>query len=108
MRLEHYPVEKLKKDIVRIVSKYLDIGKYRVFFFGSRVAGTGTERSDIDIGIDGLKPVPFNTLLNIRSEIGELPVLYKIDVIDFGSASGSFRNVASKKVEFITKVKKQI
>lgn len=43
MRLEHYPTDKLKKEILSIVGKYLDLGKYRVFFFGSKV----TNKSNI-------------------------------------------------------------
>jgi septum formation topological specificity factor MinE len=39
MKLEHYPVEKLKEEILKILSKYLDLSQYKVFFFGSRVKG---------------------------------------------------------------------
>jgi septum formation topological specificity factor MinE len=39
MKLEHYPVEKLKEEILKILRKYLDLKHYRVFFFGSRVTG---------------------------------------------------------------------
>jgi len=49
MRLEHYPIEKLKKEILEIIGKHLDLNKYKIFFFGSRVTGKGNDRSDIDI-----------------------------------------------------------
>lgn len=101
MRLEHYPVEKLKKEILAIVGKHLDLQHYRVFFFGSRVAGNGTDRSDIDIGIEGLEPVPFGIVLDMKEELKELPTLYKIDVVDFTGASKDFREVASKDIELI-------
>ncbi len=39
MKIEFYPEEKLKKEVREIISKYLDLNKYRVFFFGSRVRG---------------------------------------------------------------------
>jgi len=39
MKLEFYPAGKLKKEILEIVGKYLDLKKYKVFFFGSRVKG---------------------------------------------------------------------
>ncbi|MEK7189472.1 MAG: nucleotidyltransferase domain-containing protein [Patescibacteria group bacterium] len=52
-RLEYYPVEKLKKELKDIAAKYLDLKKYHLFFFGSRVTGKGSERSDIDVGIEG-------------------------------------------------------
>lgn len=31
MKLEHYSEEKLKEDILRILSKHLDLSKYKVF-----------------------------------------------------------------------------
>lgn len=103
MRLEHYSSEKLKKEIVTIVGKHLDVNSYAVFFFGSRVSGKGSDRSDIDIGIKGPRAVPVRELRKIKKEIGGIPTLYKIDVVDFYDVSPSFRKVASQHVEFITK-----
>jgi septum formation topological specificity factor MinE len=40
MKLEHYSADKLREDILRILGKYLDLSKYKVFFFGSRISGT--------------------------------------------------------------------
>jgi len=37
MVIEFYPVEKLKKEVLAIIGKYLDLNSHRVFFFGSRV-----------------------------------------------------------------------
>jgi len=99
MRLEHYPKEKLKKEILEIVGKYLDFHEYRVFFFGSRVAGKNDERSDIDVGIEGAKPIPAGTMLDIQEEIENLPTLYKIDVVDFYDVSEKFREVAKQHIE---------
>lgn len=52
MQIEHYPSEKLKKEIIAILSKYPDLSQYRVFFFGSRVKGNNFPSADIDIGIE--------------------------------------------------------
>jgi uncharacterized protein len=101
MRLEHYSVEKLKKEIASIIGTHLDLNSYRIFFFGSRVSGKGNERSDIDVGIDGIIPVPASALLKIKEEINSIPTLYKIDVIDFKSSSEDFRSVALKFTENI-------
>ena len=100
MRLEHYPQEKLKKEILAILEKHLDVSDYRVFFFGSRVAGTGTERSDIDVGIDG-KSIPWSVWHEIREEIEAIPTLYKIDIVDFSTAARRFRSVALADTEDI-------
>lgn len=101
MRLEHYPEEKLKKEILKIAGKHLDLKKYKVFFFGSRVSGGGDERSDIDVGIEGETPLPSTALSDIQEEIEELPILYKIDVIDFAEADEKFRKVALQYIEKI-------
>jgi hypothetical protein len=102
VRLEHASAENLKMVITQIIARHLDLGDYEVFFFGSRVSGTASERSDIDIGIEGPQKIPFSVLSQIREEIDELPVLYKIDVIDFKQASEGFRQVALKHIEWIT------
>lgn len=102
MRLEHYPIEKLKKETREIVGKHLDLAKYRVFFFGSRVTEKGTDRSDIDVGIDGPEPVPFEALMDIQEELEKLPVLYKIDVVDFRSVVSKFKEVALQHTELLS------
>lgn len=101
MRLEHYSKKKLEKEILKIVGKYLDLKKYKVFFFGSRVSGKGDERSDIDIGIEGLKTISSDIMLKIRGDIGNLEILYKIDIIDFKDADKIFLEVAAQHKEYI-------
>lgn len=93
MRLEYYSQEKLKKEILAILEKHLDLTDYRVFFFGSRVAGKGTERSDIDVGVDG-KSIPWSVWYEIREEIEAIPTLYTIDIVDFSTTTRRFRAVA--------------
>lgn len=101
MRLEYYPEEKLKQEVLGILGKHLDLSKHKVFFFGSRVTNKGTERSDIDIGVEGPKPLPISVLGSIKDEVDALPTLYSIDVVDFTGASDTFRQVAKEKVEYI-------
>ncbi len=102
MRLEHYPIEKLKKEILIILGSHLDLRQYRVFFFGSRVQGKGNYSSDIDVGIEGVTPVPFVVLEDIKEELDRLSTLYKIDVMDFAHASKKFREVAFQNIEPLT------
>jgi uncharacterized protein len=99
MRLEHRPVEYLKQKLLQIIRAYPELADSKVFFFGSRVTGRGDERSDIDVGIYGSEPVPPRIWLDIREAVEELPVLYKIDLIDFQRASPSFREVALQEIE---------
>jgi len=101
MKLEFYPPEKLKKEIREIVGKYLNLGEYKVFFFGSRVLGKGSERSDIDVGIEGPKEIPSPIFLEIQEEIENLPILYKIDVVDFKRVSLEFKKIALQSTEVV-------
>jgi len=94
MNLEYYPLDKLKEEISDIVSKYLDVSRYHVFFFGSRVTGKNNERSDIDIGIEGPKPVDIKTMMDIEEEVDKLPTLYKIEIVDFLRVESKFKEVA--------------
>jgi uncharacterized protein len=99
MRLEHYPVETLKRQLISILERHINITQYEVFFFGSRVSGTSTERSDIDVGIRGPETVPLSKLGAIREELDHLPTLYTIDLIDFRAASEDFKAVALQQIE---------
>jgi len=101
MRLEHYSLEKLKKEILEILRRHIDLKTHKVFFFGSRVSNTGSDRSDIDIGIEGPKEVPSLAMAKICEEIENLPTLYKIDIVDFKNVSNKFKSVALKNIELI-------
>jgi predicted nucleotidyltransferase len=100
MKLEHYSVEKLKKDILKILSKYLDLSQYKIFFFGSRTRGNADDRADIDIGIEGPK-IPAQIKLEIEEELENLPILYKIDFVDFNNVDEDFKAIAKKHIEYI-------
>lgn len=101
MRLEFYSEKKLKKEILKIVGKHLDLKKYKIFFFGSRVEGKSDERSDIDVGIEGPKRIDLEIISKIKEEISNLPILYHIDVIDFKMVDKDFYKVAKQKFEII-------
>ena len=102
MKIEHYSYQKLKNEILSIITKYLDTSEYKVFFFGSRVSGKGTDHSDIDIGIEGPFPISPEIKLRIEEEIENLPILYKIEIVDFKRVPSKFREVALRNREFIT------
>jgi hypothetical protein len=99
MKIEFYPEEKLKKEIREIFSKYLDLNKYRVFFFGSRVRGDNFERADIDIGILGEEHLLPEIKFKIEEELEKLPTLYKFDLVDFSKVSDDFKKEALKFTE---------
>ena len=101
MRLEHYPIEKLKKEVITIIKNNLDDNDYRVFFFGSRVKGDNSPRADIDIGIEWRKKLPIKAKFKIKEEINGLPILYKFDIIDFKNVSEEFKKEAVKHIEYV-------
>jgi uncharacterized protein len=101
MKVEFYSLEKLKKEILEIIGKYLDLNLYQVFFFGSRVKGDNFPLADIDIGIEGPKKITAGIKLEIEEKINELPTLYKFDVIDFKEVSGRFKKQAKKNIEYV-------
>ena len=101
MKFKHYSVERLKKEIRQITNKYLDLKDYKIFFFGSRVAGRGNERSDIDVGIEGNEPIPANIMFKIKDDIENLKTLYKIEFVDFKSVAPDFQKVALQYIEEI-------
>ena len=81
-----------------IVRRHLPDPAYRVFLFGSRAAGTARDRSDIDIGIEGLAPVPREVLVAIEEELEEAPTLYTIEVVDFKRLPETFRRVVRRHI----------
>lgn len=102
MQLKHYPVRELTNQVKQIVSEELgDTQPYAIFFFGSRVAGTHTDRSDIDIGIEAAERIPPHIIGEIQEKLDELPMLYSVDVVDFTSVDERFYSLASQEREFI-------
>jgi predicted nucleotidyltransferase len=99
VRLEHKSVDYLRQKLLEIIKAYPELADSKLFFFGSRVTGQGDERSDVDVGIYGREPVPPRIWLDIQEAVEEIPVLYKIDLVDFQRVSPAFREVALQEVE---------
>lgn len=94
-------LEDTKREIIEIIKKWIKLPHYKVFVFGSRAAGSADERSDIDIGIGALEEIPGNIMVEIRAELSDLPILQKIDVVDFSSVSDNFKKVALQNIDVI-------
>lgn len=101
MRLEHEPLEQFTCDLLRIISRHVDLNTHRVFFFGSRVSHKGDDRSDIDVGVEGPAPIPWQTWSRIEEEVDDQPWLYTVDLVDFKNVSEKFKNVALQQIEVI-------
>jgi predicted nucleotidyltransferase len=66
----------------RIFGNYSDLRK--VVLFGSRAKGVYHSGSDIDIAIME-KSVPHNLLRQIKSDISDSSLPYKVDLVDFST-----------------------
>ena len=52
---------------------------YQVVLFGSRAAGNAHERSDLDIGIIGKKPLPIKTFYKMEDLFEQIAALLQVD-----------------------------
>lgn len=93
--------EEIKKKIKEAAERYIRAPKYKVFFFGSRINGKATNRSDYDIGILAEKQLPPAIVGNIKEELENLRVLQKFDVVDFKNVDDGFKEVAMQTIEVI-------
>ena len=101
MKIEYISSSQLKNDLLKGIGRYIDLNKYKIFFFGSRVKGDNLSKSDIDLGIIGPRKIPAETKLLIQEKIEHIPTLYKIDFVDFNNVSKKFKKEASKYIEYI-------
>jgi len=101
MKIEFYPEKKLKKEILEICRKYLNLKKYKIFLFGSRVKRTNFPRADIDIGIEGREPLSPEIKFKIEEELERIPIFYKFELVDFFQVSKIFQKKAKKFIEYV-------
>jgi predicted nucleotidyltransferase len=91
----------LKEELVNAVRKHVRAPHCRIFLFGSRANGGGTERSDYDVGLETGGPIPLDDLAGVKSAMEDLPVMAKVDVVDFGRVTETFRKVAMSRIEVL-------
>lgn len=101
MQLQYYPQKKLSKEILKLFSRHLDLKRYKVFYFGSRIEGTALDRSDIDVGIEGPGSISPDRQFLLKEELERIPTLYSFDLVDFKSVSPQFKKHAKKHIEYL-------
>lgn len=72
-----------------------------VFVFGSCATGRSVPRSDIDLGVDLGHPISPEVLAALREAFDDLPILQRVDVVDFSSVDETFKAVALQKIKSI-------
>ncbi len=67
-----------------------------VWAFGSRVKGSATNTSDLDLCILGDTPLSFEMLAHLRDAFSESNIPYKVDVVDWAVTDPEFRKLIEK------------
>jgi predicted nucleotidyltransferase len=88
--------DRLVRETGRAIAQALFAKEPRVklFLFGSRTRNRSVARSDFDVGIDIGRAVPLATLERLREAFENLPILQKVDVVDFSRVDPEFARVA--------------
>ncbi len=77
-----------------IIKKYLPDSDYKIFVFGSRVHPQHRKFSDLDIGILGPSKISGETLVRIKTDLGDSNIPYLTDVVDFSTVHENFKKRA--------------
>ena len=67
----------------------------RVWAFGSRVTGRAKKFSDLDLAVLGDAPLPLGTMGALAEAFSESVLPWKVDVVDWATASERFRGVVA-------------
>ena len=74
---------------------------YKDFIFGSQANKTSLKRSDIDVGIISDEDIPVYKLSRINEAIENLPMLFKVVLVNFKEVDSKFRSIAMQNVEWL-------
>ena len=74
---------------------------YCTFVFGSQANKALLKRSDIDVGIIAENKITPQQLSKISAEIEDLPMLYKVDLVNFEDTDSGFRAIAIQNIELL-------
>ena len=80
--------------VERILKEHVQQCEVRAF--GSRVAWTAMDFSDLDLAVVGKGPLPWQTLSRLKEAFEESPLPMRVDVLDWHAISQSFREVIER------------
>lgn len=89
---------KISQLLKAIVYKYLPEDSYNAFIFGSRATGRNRKFSDIDLGINGPKPLTPKEYISIQNEIEDSDIPYRVDLVDFAKVNNKFKQVLNSSI----------
>ena len=80
-------------SVKSIIHRYLGTD-VQIILFGSRASGNSVNFSDYDIGLRAKEPIEPLTMARITSEVEELPILRKVDIVDLSKVTKRFYTTA--------------
>jgi predicted nucleotidyltransferase len=72
-----------------------------VWAFGSRVTGKARKYSDLDLAVGSEQPLPLVVLAELENDFSESDLGFRVDVVDWVSASEEFKAAVGEKMELI-------
>lgn len=90
----------LRKQIKTIASPVLPTG-FKLGLFGSRIKGTPSRFSDVDLAIAGEKKMPGHILENVREAMEKSRLPYCVDVVDLNSLPETFRQNVLREIVWL-------
>lgn len=67
-----------------------------VWAFGSRATGRAKQYSDLDLAINGLRPLGIDLTAQLAEAFAESDLPYKVDIVDWSTASEAFKKVIER------------
>ena len=86
--------DRVRTEIVAIIRRYIPSGQLQIRLFGSRAAGTFTPVSDFDVALDMGKRIDGAILEQIRGDLEDSNIPYRVDIVDLACTTPTFRSVA--------------
>jgi len=100
--IEYMPnKESLKKEIRKIITKYLDTKTTEIFIFGSQANLKKFKAADIDVGVKSEEKISFSQINQIQDELNEIDTLHPIDLVDFQEVDENFEKIALSNIEIL-------
>ena len=84
----------IKEQIIKHI--HVILPEVKIILFGSRARGTASKWSDIDIALDGGKPLSNIKVDEIKSVLQATNIPYKIEVVDFHMVSNQMKQSIQK------------
>jgi len=102
------PIDISPKDLVivrAILSHY--VPEYEVRAFGSRVAWTAKEHSDLDLAVMTDKPLKATLFVDLKEVFTDSDLSIKVDVVDWAKTGVNFRKIIEGKFMVVQKAGQQ-